>query len=281
MASYRPCQRCQPLCPPEQQLNPVIQQLIAAIEAEPQKRWKTQDLRELGIDDSTARRQFQKKFGMTFLEYARSRRMGLAMEHIKQGKKIIDAQLDADYDSSSGFRDAFSRVLGAPPTKLATKQVLVATWIETQLGPMLAIADEAGLYLLEFVSRRGLEKEVERLRYKLSAAIIPGDNGILQQVKQDLSSYFSGKDFVFKVPIHILGSEFQRKVWQQLQQIAQAIGQPTACRAVARANGSNQLALIIPCHRVINASGELGGYAGGIDRKSWLLMHEKGESHEP
>lgn len=139
---------------------------------------------------------------------------------------------------------------------------------------------------MEFVERRGLEREIKRLRKKSKIGIIPGDTQIIQQIKQELADYFEGKCFEFKTPILTLGSEFQKNVWQQLQQIpcgetrsykdiALALNKPTAYRAVANANGANQLALIIPCHRVINENGELGGYGGGLSRKQWLIEHER------
>lgn len=285
LASFRPCKRCQPLTYVDD-THPVIKKLIDAIENNPEKRWKTCDLKLLSIDDSTARRQFKRRYGMTFLEYARARRMGLAVKTIKAGSKVIDAQLTTGYESSSGFRDAFSRILGATPTKIAKQRILKTTLIDTKLGSMIAIADEQSLFLLEFVDRRGLEREIEHLRKRLKAAVIPGMNNILKSITVEIGKYFSGKSLNFTTPVHLLGSEFQQQVWQQLQlipvgetrsylDIAESIKHPTAYRAVARANGCNQLALIIPCHRVINANGELGGYGGGLNRKSWLLTHEK------
>ena len=284
LASFRPCQRCKPLSPPNQQ-NPIIDKLIAAVEKHPEKRWKSEDFRKLGLDESTARRQFKKRFGMTFIEYARSRRMGLAMKHIRSGSSIINAQLDSGYESSSGFRDAFAKIFGNAPFRSDGK-VLLASWIDTSLGPMVAIVDESYLYLLEFVDRRGLEKEIEGLRKRLKIGIIPGETRITQQIKQELSDYFSGSNLSFKTPCYLIGSEFQKSIWSILQtipvgetrsylDIARQIGRDKAYRAVANANGANQIALIIPCHRVINENGELGGYGGGISRKSWLLEHER------
>ena len=258
---------------------------MKAIEDNPEKRWKEQDFRKLSIDVSTARRQFKRRFGMTFVEYARARRMGLAMKHIREGNAVIDAQLSIGYESSSGFRDAFSRIMGAAPSQ-ATHLILKAAWLDTILGPMIAIADENGLYLLEFIDRRGLEREVERLRKKLKAAIIPGETQIIKSIESEITNYFDRKNVVFKTPLHLVGSAFQKRVWEELKNIppgetrsyldiAKSIRKPTACRAVAQANGANQLAIIIPCHRVINITGEIGGYGGGIARKQWLLEHEK------
>jgi len=284
LASFRPCRRCRPLSHPNR-VSDIVRLLVEAVEQNPEKRWKGRDFRALSIDESTARRQFKKRFGMTFVEYARARRMGLAFNSIRSGEKIIEAQLATGYDSSSGFRDAFSRIMGAPPTQLNDARILKAAWLDTRLGPMVAISDEAGLYLLEFVDRRGLEREVERLRKRKKAAIIPGQTAPIQSIERELTRYFEGTLTEFKTPLHLMGSPFQQSVWEQLRRIprgetrsyadlALALGKPTAYRAVAQANGANQLALVIPCHRVINSDGGLGGYGGGLARKEWLLNHE-------
>lgn len=285
LASYRPCRRCRPLSP-QGQVPALISRLVEAVEQNPEKRWTTRDFRELSVDESTARRQFKKRFGMTFVAYARARRMGIALSHIRAGHTVTDTQLSTGYESSSGFRDAFSRIMGAAPTGSGGSKVLKASWIDTRLGPMVAIADDKVLYLLEFVDRRGLEREVERLRIKTRSAIIPGTSEPLRSIEAELTAYFDGKLTRFHTPYTLLGSPFQQDVWHELLQIppgetrsyaeiAASLGKPTAYRAVAQANGANQLAILIPCHRVINTSGELGGYGGGISRKSWLLQHEK------
>ncbi|MBA4749602.1 MAG: bifunctional transcriptional activator/DNA repair protein Ada [Alphaproteobacteria bacterium] len=283
-ASYRPCQRCLPLSHPSE-VSPLVQMLVNAVEENPAKRWKDRDFQALSVDASTARRQFKKRFGMTFVAYARARRMGLALAQIRQGEKVINVQLDAGYESSSGFRDAFARIMGATPSR-SEALLLKAAWIDTPLGPMMAISDEDALYLLEFVDRRGLEREIERLRQKTKAAITPGKAPPLTSIEKELAAYFAGTLHEFKTPIYLMGSPFQKRVWAALQEIpwgqtrsykemALAIDHPLAVRAAASANGANQLALIIPCHRVINSGGELGGYGGGVVRKQWLLDHER------
>ncbi|MCA9436302.1 MAG: bifunctional transcriptional activator/DNA repair protein Ada [Candidatus Omnitrophica bacterium] len=288
LASYRPCKRCRPLDLPDGETE-LVRSLVDAVEEDPERRWKERDFQEMGVDPSTVRRQFKKRFGMTFVEYARSRRMGMAMEQIRTGDKVIEAQIDMGYESGSGFRDAFSNILGSAPSKPAS-QPLSAAWIDTRLGPMLALADETHLHLLEFVDRRGLEREVDRLRQKLQRAIVPGRTDPIARISEELSDYFKGDSFEFKTPIAMHGSPFQKSVWEILQQIppgstrsyseiAKALGRPSAVRAVARANGSNQLAIVIPCHRVIQLDGGLGGYAGGIARKQWLLDHEKANTN--
>lgn len=154
------------------------------------------------------------------------------------------------------------------------------------LSSLIAIANKSHLLLLEFVDRRGLEREVERLRHKTKSAIIPGRSKPIDLIEKELTKYFNCGKTQFHTPISLLGSDFQRKVWDELMKIpvgetrsyadiAKAIKQPSTFRAVARANGANQLAIIIPCHRVINSDGQIGGYGGGITQKTWLIEHEK------
>ncbi|WP_164931444.1 methylated-DNA--[protein]-cysteine S-methyltransferase [Longirhabdus pacifica] len=208
------------------------------------------------------------------------------MKHIGSEQTATSSQLSSQYQAESEFRVAFNRIIGTTPTKLGDENILKASWIDTCVGPMVAIADDHYLYVLEFLDRKGLEREVERFRIKMKAVITQGRTKPIDQIQHDLTAYFTGKCDVFTAPFYILGTSFQQTVWKQLQniptgetrsygQIAEALGKPTAYRAVAQANGSNQLAIVIPCHRVINADGQLGGYAGGVTRKKWLLEHEK------
>ncbi len=284
LAGFRPCKRCRPLSHPGK-VPRVISKFVQAVEVEPEKRWKEADFRNLSTTSSQASRLFKKRFGMTFVAYARARRLGIAFKQIKGQKAVIDAQIDAGYDSGSGFRDAFSKIMGAPPARSKEVRLLKADWIDTPLGPMIAISDEEALYLLEFVNRRGLEREIERLRKILRAAIIPGKTEIIDSIEKELKRYFRGELNQFLTPIMMVGTPFQKSVWSELMKIpigktrsysdiAKKIGNSGAVRAVGSANGANQLAIIIPCHRVINHDGQLGGYGGGLARKKWLLEHE-------
>ncbi|WP_068617848.1 bifunctional transcriptional activator/DNA repair enzyme AdaA [Paenibacillus tuaregi] len=290
LASFRPCRRCRPLSHPNQ-VSDLVQLLVDAVESNPEKRWTDKDFDGLSVDASTARRQFKKRFGMTFVQYARARRMGIAFKQIREGDAVIDAQLTAGYESGSGFRDAFSRIMGEAPSKLSHNRVLKASWLDTPLGPMVAIADDDSLYLLEFVDRRGLEREIERMREQLKCAIIPGDTPAIRSIESELQRYFNGELDEFLTPLYLLGSPFQKQVWGNLMNIpagkttsyaelAAVVGNPNAYRAVARANGANQIAIVIPCHRVINLNGQLGGYGGGLLRKQWLLEHEQKAFHK-
>ncbi|QOR65073.1 bifunctional transcriptional activator/DNA repair protein Ada [Cytobacillus suaedae] len=285
LSGFRPCKRCNPLSYPKE-ISPLVHQMVKLVEENPEKRWKDSDFSVLGIHAATARRQFKKIYGMTFVQYARARRMGIALKSIKTGEKIINAQLDVGYDSPSGFHDAFTKIMGRAPAKSKAVKILYANWINTKLGPMLSLVDEEFLYLLEFVDRRGLEKEIEMIRKRLNASIIPGITKISMQIEKELKGYFAKELKKFEIPIFQLGSSFQKSVWNELQQIE--LGHTTSyidigiklnntksVRAIGNANGANQLAIVVPCHRVIKADGSLGGYGGGLERKKWLINHEK------
>lgn len=281
LASYKPCKCCQPLS--HSDLVPQsVKTLVEAIESNPSKRWKTQNFRE--ISDPSAERQFKKIFGITLIEYARARRIGLAMKHIRKGR-FVNKNSTETLKIDNFFRDAFSEFMPLPS---GVKHVLYASWLPTILGPMVAITDNDSLYLLEFVDRRGLELEIERLRKKIKVGVVPGITSITKKIENELASYFVGKSFKFETPLCLIGSAFQKSVWEELKKIplgeklsysdiAKLLNRPKAYRAVANANGANQLAIIIPCHRVINSNGELGGYGGGLSRKQWLLQHEEAE----
>lgn len=284
-AGFRPCKRCCPLEPSTVQ-DPVVQTLLAALQADPLHRWTEDDLRARGIDPSTARRAFRRAFGATFLEIARLRRLRAGVEARAQGARVIDAQLEAGFESASGFREAFSRLMGRAPGTLSGAERLKADFIDTPLGPMIVVADEAQVWLLEFAGRKALATELKAVQREAKDPIGLGRTQATAHLAEDLARYFEGGSPSFTVPTAPYGSAFSNAVWAALRQIppgttcsykdlAKAIDRPEAVRAVARANGANRLALIVPCHRVIGADGGLGGYGGGVWRKRWLIAHER------
>lgn len=157
--------------------------------------------------------------------------------------------------------------------------------LDTSIGQMIAIADEQKLYLLEFTDRPALPTEIKNLEKKTKSEIIEGKTKAIDSIKNELKLYFDGNLRDFKTPIHFFGSSFQISVWEELLRIkygqtrsyldqAKAVGRESAVRAVANANGKNQLAIIVPCHRIIRNNMALGGYGGGLARKKWLIEHE-------
>lgn len=145
--------------------------------------------------------------------------------------------------------------------------------IETPIGLMEAVADKDFLYSLEFVEKSKVSSESSH-------------TDLFNLLEKEIKLFFSGELSVFSTPIKMIGTPFQIKVWEELRKIpfgttisylelAKRIGNEKAFRAVAQANGANKCCVIIPCHRVINSNGKIGGYSAGIERKDWLLNFEK------
>jgi len=288
-AGYRACKRCRPLqadgTPPAW-----VASLLSEVELDPAKRIDDGELRRRGLEPARVRRFFQKEYGMTFHAYRRARRLGGALELIRQGERPEDAGWDAGYESASGFRDAFAKTFGTSPGKAkADADVVRIGWVESPVGPLLLGATENGLALLEFTDRRALEAQLDTLRKRLGRVLVPGTNDSVEQARTELAEYFEGQRRAFEVPIEMPGSDFERAVWAQLRAIpygetrsyedlATAVGRPGGSRAVGQANGRNRIAIVVPCHRVVNKGGKLGGYGGGLWRKRWLLDLEQRHS---
>jgi O-6-methylguanine DNA methyltransferase len=161
--------------------------------------------------------------------------------------------------------------------------------IPTPVGEMLALASDAGLCALEFAGPR---ERMSRLEARLQRhfpphEIVDGDAPPIARARAWLAGYFAGESAeIGDLPLDMRGAAFEKRVWRALTRIppgettsygaiAKALGATGAARAVGAANGANPIAIIVPCHRVIGASGRLTGYGGGLDRKSWLLDHER------
>jgi AraC family transcriptional regulator of adaptative response/methylated-DNA-[protein]-cysteine methyltransferase len=284
VAGYRPCKRCRPL---DENNQPAwVVDLLQTIEKNPSVRIRERDLRARGVDPATVRRYFLKHFNMTFQAFARARRLTTAMNGIREGRAIDEAAFDSGYDSLSGFRDAFAKVFGNSPGASRNGECIHLAWIRSPLGPLVAGANSAGLCLLEFTDRRMLEAQLKTVARRFEAPMAPGSNKHLDRLKEELAAYFAGKLQRFTVPLIYPGSPFQQRVWAELlkipygetrsyQDMAIAVSSPKAVRAVGRANGMNRIGIVIPCHRVVNKDGKLGGYGGGLRRKQFLLDLER------
>jgi len=165
---------------------------------------------------------------------------------------------------------------------------VMMTTIETPLGEMIAGATDIGICLLEFSDRKTLKPQLHRISNSLKASLIQGQHPYFDQLETEILDYFNGNLKIFTVAIDMVGTEFQKKVWQQLlsipygetrcyQQQAASINNVNAVRAVAKCNGDNRISIIIPCHRVIGKNGKLTGYGGGLWRKQRLLDHENSQ----
>jgi AraC family transcriptional regulator of adaptative response/methylated-DNA-[protein]-cysteine methyltransferase len=223
---------------------------------------------------------------MTFHAYCRALRLGLAFGRIREGENVGPVAFGSGYDSLSGFTEAFTNTVGFAPGQSSHRQVVRVTRIPTPLGTMLAGATNEGICLLEFADRRMLEAQLNRLQRFLDAEILPGQSDHVSDLREQLSEYFDGTRRTFDVSLVTPGTPFQQRVWEGLrsipygetrsyQQQAEMVGRPSAVRAVARANGHNRIAILIPCHRVIGKNGKLTGYGGGLWRKEYLLHLER------
>ncbi len=166
-----------------------------------------------------------------------------------------------------------------------TRRVVVSE-LDTPLGGMVAGAVDGRLCLLEFADGGARADRLERVENLFCAEVVQGEHPVLEQARNELREYFDGARTCFETPVTTPGTEFQEAVWGALRAIpygetrsyaeqARAIGRPDAVRAVGRANGQNRVAIVVPCHRVIGASGNLTGYGGLLWRKRALLELEK------
>lgn len=279
-AGFRPCKRCHPLT----STDPGVQRMLDALDQRPDHRWTEDDIVTMGLDPSALRKGFKRSFGMTFLEMARQRRLAHGFNALAENQSVIDAQLLAGFESGSAFRAAFAKRIGLAPAAFRKDARFKADFINTPLGAMIAVSDQTHLHLLEFFDRKALPSEMKRLLTQTKGDIGFGSQPPTEATKHALDAYFAGKPLP-NVPLAYLGTPFTTSVWKALQniplgqtrsygQLAKDIGQPNATRAVARANGANQIAILIPCHRVIGADGSLTGYGGGIWRKQKLIETE-------
>jgi len=255
-AGYRPCKRCQPELangqPPEW-----VSRLMERASGSEDQRLSANDLRTLGVAPEKARRWFQKHHGMTFAGWCRGLRLSRAFTQIRRGEPMDDVILGNGYESHSGFRAAFGKTFGKSPGRVASVDCLRVALLETPLGPMLAAASNEAVCQLEFADRRGLERSYAEMRRRFNWPVVPGDNTVMQQLRRELREYFAGTRRDFTTPFALHGTDFQQRVWRELQRIpygkttsykmtARKLNAPAAVRAVARANGANRLYCLCP-----------------------------------
>lgn len=278
---FRPCKVCHPM-KAKGDFPEWMKPLMDLVKENPTVRLNDYEIRKHKIDPNRLRRWFKANHKMTFQAYLRSLRLGQAFGHLTKGGKVIDAAFDSGYESLSGFTDAFKKLTGTNPSKSTSKNIIHAYQITTPLGPMIACSVKDGICFLEFTDRRGFETQIKTLQKRFEAAIVTSSSPLIEKLKKQLDEYFTGKRKDFDIPVSAPGTDFQKKVWQALQKIpygetrsyqqqAIIVGDKKAVRAVARANGENRIAIVIPCHRVIGSNGNLTGYAGGLERKKFLL----------
>jgi AraC family transcriptional regulator of adaptative response/methylated-DNA-[protein]-cysteine methyltransferase len=235
-------------------------------------------------------RRFKALLGITPREYADSCRMRLLKRNLQAGDSVTRAMYDAGYGSSSRLYERTASQLGMTPDRYRRGAIAAAiryTCADSPLGRMLIAATERGICAIQFARSDG--ELLAGLKREFPFAARKPDEGGLQSWVTALLRHMRGRDedSHSSLPLDIRATAFQRRVWTYLQsipfgatrsyrQVAKAIGQPRAARAVARACATNPVAVAIPCHRVIRGDGSMGGYRWGIERKKTLLVLESG-----
>ena len=169
--------------------------------------------------------------------------------------------------------------------KAVKKNILATTVMKTPLGDMFCAATSNGICILSFFTQKNLEKQIQKVQKIFNAEVLPAHNKYFECLQKELNKYFEGELLDFKTPLQLVGTPFQQDVWKILMKVpygetisykeqASLLKKPNASRAVANANAQNMISIIIPCHRIIQSNGSLGGYAGGIDKKQELLKLE-------
>ncbi len=285
-AGFRACFRCRPTALPGA-TPPWLDALRAELDSDPALRLRDRDLRDRGLDPATVRRAFRRHHGMTFHAWQRGRRLGAALGDLRSGAPIADTAFGSGYDSLSGFTEALRKLTGGPPSVSRGRALVELGRIATPLGPMLSGVTSDALCLLEFADRRALPTQLRTLGERLGCTFVPegSANAVSRAIRGELEAWFGGRLERFETPVLLAGTEFQEAAWTALLRIprgetrsyaqqAAAIGRPEAVRAVARANGANRIAIVVPCHRVVGSDGRLRGYGGGLARKRALLELE-------
>lgn len=275
-AGFRPCKRCRPdlisYCPTDD-LAEMAKTIIDHSFAE---RLELQEkLRALGVTRRHLTVLFEKKFDMSPEQYIAQVRFQRARELLDAGNRVTDVALEIGMESSASFTTFFKKQSGMTPSDYALQRALERPhcFFETPLGLMRIEENTYGITSLRFADN------------KTEHALTAENSTYLVDAKLQLSEYFAQKRKSFDIPLSMMGSAFQKSVWNALrgipygetrsyQQIAEAVGNRAASRAVGMANNRNPILIMIPCHRVVGKDGKLVGYAGGIDRKQYLLKME-------
>ena len=286
-AGYRPCLRCKP--DEVGRDRDAVAKAAKIIEAAEEPMGLAELAEAVGYAPHHFQRIFKRDLGVSPAEYARGLRKGRAQAALQQTGRVTDAVYDAGYSGPSGFYSDAKERLGMTPSAWrdgGRGETIRWTTFDSPLGTMLIAATSKGICRLTF------DDSVDSLRRLFPRAEIVEDRGGLRELVEGALTAIERPLAAPDLPIDVAGTAFQEAVWRELRkiptgetrsyaQIAAAIGQPTAVRAVGTANGDNHVAVLIPCHRVIRSDGTLGGYAGGLDRKRKLLAAEGHRDRSP
>jgi AraC family transcriptional regulator, regulatory protein of adaptative response / methylated-DNA-[protein]-cysteine methyltransferase len=286
-AGYRACLRCRPRAIGG---NPQMEMVKALCRYIEQHLDEPVTLARLGETFRQSpfhlQRTFKAVLGISPRAYADSCRMNQLKRNLQAGHSVTRALYDAGYSSSSRLYERTASQLGMTPDKYRRGAIAASiryTSTDSPLGRMLIAATDKGICAIQFADS---DEELEQgLKHEFPFAVRRRDDSGMSEWKDNLLRQMRGRKLNANLPLDIQATAFQRRVWTYLQsipfgatksygQVAKAIGQPTATRAVARACATNPVAVAIPCHRVVREDGDMGGYRWGIERKKALLEME-------
>jgi len=280
-AGYRACLRCRP--DEVGRDREAVAKAVELIEAAEEPMLLADLAAAVGYAPHHFQRLFTRDLGVSPASYARALRARRAQSHLEEDKPVTHAIYDAGYAAPSRFyADAEVRI-GMTPSAWrdgGRGETIRFVITDSPLGPLLVAATAKGICRLTF------DEDESALKRRFPNADIRPDDGTIAEWVDSALAAISTPSAARELPIDVRGTAFQEAVWRELRRIplgetrsyadiAKAVGQPGAVRAVGTANGSNPVAVLVPCHRVIRSDGSLGGYAGGLDRKRQLLEAER------
>jgi AraC family transcriptional regulator of adaptative response/methylated-DNA-[protein]-cysteine methyltransferase len=286
---YRPCRRCRPRQAAATDPHvEIVRATCRYIEMHLENALTLDTLSaQAQLSPLHLQRVFKRIVGITPRQYADACRLGVLKSRLKERRTVTMAMMEAGYDSSSRLYERASSQLGMTPAtyQRGGRAVQVRyTVAPCPLGRLLLAGTERGICAV-YLGDGDAKLEAELSREFPAAELRRDDDGLRAWVSE-LIDHLRGQQPHLDLPLDVRATAFQWRVWQELQaipygstrsysEIARALGQPSAARAVARACATNPVSVLIPCHRVVREDGDLGGYRWGLERKQALLDHEK------
>jgi AraC family transcriptional regulator of adaptative response/methylated-DNA-[protein]-cysteine methyltransferase len=283
---FRACRRCLPRAAgrdPRVERVETACQIIATSDACP----PLADLAaSSGTSPDTLRRDFQRVLGVTPKQYSDAPRVERLRDELRGGRDVTGALYEVGYGSSSRLYEQSDARLGMTPASYGARGAgafITFTVVDSPLGRLLVATTERGVCRVTLgADDNALERD---LRDEFSAAEVVRDDGALDATITEVLRRINGVAPAVALPVDVRGTAFQQQVWRELvciprgetrtyREVAEAVGKPLAARAVGNACGSNPVAIVVPCHRVVGSDGGLGGFGWGLDRKRLLLDNE-------
>jgi len=287
-AGFRACRRCRPgEAPAPDPQAAVVRDLCRAIAVAPDRPLDLQGLaRRAGLSPARVTRQFRRMLGVSPREYHDARRVEFLKTSLKESHRVSPAIYAAGYGSSSRVYERAGERLGMTPARYGRGgegAVIRYAVVPSPLGRLLVAATARGVCRVAMGDTA--EGLILGLKREFPAAVIERDPDKLARAVRAILRHLEGREPHLDLPIDVRMTAFQQRVWKALrripagetrsyQAVAKTVGNPKAFRAVARACATNPVALIVPCHRVVQADGSLGGYRWGVERKAALLKSE-------